>query len=695
MTYLRVESTAANLGELEAVRGSLVGGTATHVDAYVVPDDLWLLDLAGVEYEVLAEDYRDLRPGRGGGYHDNAGIEAELEGLAAQYPDLVRMVDVGESILGRPIVGVVITADVRRREPRPGFRLLGAHHGDEWSSMEVTLELAHVLVDEYGSAPDITALLDAREVWVVPVVNPDGLEAFERYNDAGTDLNRNYSYEWSQWEYASGPYEFSEPETMAIRALGTRRRFVHSLSLHSGAVLCNYLWNYTTQDSPDEALLLDICEIYEAATPTPDFWVTNGADWYVTRGDTNDWSYGVWGGQDHTLEVTLQKTPPAAEIPTYLDWHVDPSLGFLDEGLRLGVEGQITDAVTGMPLEARVTNQPDGWPVAADPDTGAYQRMLFAGNHQLLFEAPGYQPQTVLVQVPQGQTATVDVALAPLNGGVSLERAVPSVIDFDGPVVQVLLHGAALTGWATGVRLQRWDGDSVDLPVTEVGNDLLVEIDPGDLDPWYSREGLWWVTAEGPGGAAGLPRGIVVVGDGDPAFALSGVVTQPDAGGPGVHRVTVDGSELPRGADLLLFGPGGAVAWPDEVESESGSSFSALFDGGDLADGTWDVVLYGGAHYRALDDALHTQSGEFVAGDDDDAGDDDTAGDDDAGDDDTAGPAPGDDDDWSGTPSDDQASDGDVLLAGEACECSARGSAPPASAAFGLLILALAARRKG
>ena len=689
MMHIRVDDSDAALGELAALRASLVGGGRGYVDAYLVPDDLWQLHASGIEYEIIADDTRDEAPPTRDDYHDSLTVEEDLEALVADYPELARMVDVGDSVQGRPIVGVILGADVLARTARPSMRLLGAHHGDEWSSMEVSIEVAHALVEGYGADLEITALLDGCEVWVVPLLNPDGLESFQRYNANDVDLNRNYAYEWSMWEWASGDGPFSEPETDAVRAQGVRRSFSHAASYHSGAVLCNYLWNYTEVDSPDEGMLAYMCGVYEAATTAPDFYSTNGAAWYITHGDSNDWAYGVRGALEYTLELTADKAPPEEHIPGYVDWHLDASLLFLEEGARTGVAGQVVDADSGVPVEARLTSQPSGWPVYADPDTGAFHKLLFQGVYDLLVEAPGYEAATVSATVSDGALGTLDVALERQVPGVTLEQAIPSVLDLDGPAVQLRLVGSGLGGWAAAAHLHRWDADPLPLGVFTDGADLLVEVDPGDMEPEYSREGPWWIVVEGPGGEVALPRGLTVVGGGDPSFEIEGVTTVLDAGGPGIHRVSVQGDLLPRGADLLLVGPGGHVAWPVQVELEDSLLITALFDGAALPDGTWDVILAGGAHHRAVDDALFTEDGAFT--DEPPADDDDTTGDDDStGDDDTAA-----DDDSTGGADDDAMDDsGGVSLTGQGCECRAGAGAGSWSAVVFLAAAAVATRRR-
>jgi predicted deacylase len=67
------------------------------------------------------------------------------------------------------------------------------------------------------------ALRDGRpitgvDLWLIPVVNPDGLARDTRKNARGVDLNRNFPYRWARLHgsYYSGPRPASEPETRAL-----------------------------------------------------------------------------------------------------------------------------------------------------------------------------------------------------------------------------------------------------------------------------------------------------------------------------------------------------------------------------------------------------------------------------------------------------------------------------------------------
>lgn len=254
------------------------------------------LDQAGVAWSPVA-----IPPPLPLEYHSPTEMVRALDALVAAAPELVARVDLGQSHQGQPIVGLRISAT---DAPALNWRILGAHHGDEPPSAELALATAQALVAGYPDDPDIQARLSQDAVWVVPHVNPDGVAAGSRYNDATVDLNRNYGYLWSVTEYRSGSGAFSEPETRAIQALGGWTPFAAGLSMHAGEANLGWVWNHSTDPTPDAAVLEALAQSYADHCSWSGFWLTNGAEWYQTKGDTNDWSYGRWG------EAVCLETPP-------------------------------------------------------------------------------------------------------------------------------------------------------------------------------------------------------------------------------------------------------------------------------------------------------------------------------------------------------------------------------------------------
>lgn len=281
-----------------------------------------------------------------GGWITPEEVEAALDALEG--PHATR-VDLGQSLAGRPITGLRISAS---DAPLYALRVLGGHHGNEPISVVVALAVAERLAADPGLVP-----ADA-EVWIVPDVNPDGLAAHDRENALDVDLNRNYDYAWGD-ATNPGAAPFSEPETRAIRALTRARSWLGGLTLHAGASNIGWVWNYTTDErAPDEPLLAAIGETYAAGVTDPDFWSTNGADWYVTHGDTTDWSYGRWGIPEFTVEVSDDKAPD--DTDAVINAHADAILAWLTRPPDL-----LAEAVSSQTGEAVPVVSDTSWPSAS------------------------------------------------------------------------------------------------------------------------------------------------------------------------------------------------------------------------------------------------------------------------------------------------------------------------------------------
>ena len=111
---------------------------------------------------------------------------------------------IGHSVQHRPIALVHIAGD------GPRVLVVGCIHGNEPAGIAVVraLERSHSHLD----------------LWLVPVLNPDGVAADTRQNAHGVDLNRNFPSLWQRFgrpgsTYYSGTRPFSEPETRVARAL--------------------------------------------------------------------------------------------------------------------------------------------------------------------------------------------------------------------------------------------------------------------------------------------------------------------------------------------------------------------------------------------------------------------------------------------------------------------------------------------
>ena len=100
---------------------------------------------------------------------------------------------IGYSVDNRPIDAIVISDNVSAHETNePCLRMVGAYHGDEWASVEVVISTAWTLLGRYAEDESIQQLVNGHEIWLIPMLNPDGVLDFERRNRNGVDLNRNF-----------------------------------------------------------------------------------------------------------------------------------------------------------------------------------------------------------------------------------------------------------------------------------------------------------------------------------------------------------------------------------------------------------------------------------------------------------------------------------------------------------------------
>jgi N-acetylmuramoyl-L-alanine amidase len=150
-----------------------------------------------------------------------AGVVAAGAALHAAASSPTRIV-IGRSVDGRPIVAVRVGNPDSSRKAL----VVGNIHGDEPAGTDVT----HQILRRFRNS-------DGVDLWVVKTVNPDGLAAHTRRNAHGVDLNRNFSYRWTDGVsrssgYYPGPHPFSEPESRAVRQLARQLKPAVSIWFH-------------------------------------------------------------------------------------------------------------------------------------------------------------------------------------------------------------------------------------------------------------------------------------------------------------------------------------------------------------------------------------------------------------------------------------------------------------------------------
>jgi len=111
-------------------------------------------------------------------------LQARIDALVAEHPGELRVESLGESVQGRPIRLLTLGSG-----PRPVL-LWSQMHGDEPSATPALLDLADYLLDHRGER-EVDAVLRELTVLLVPMLNPDGSEVYQRENAMSIDINRD------------------------------------------------------------------------------------------------------------------------------------------------------------------------------------------------------------------------------------------------------------------------------------------------------------------------------------------------------------------------------------------------------------------------------------------------------------------------------------------------------------------------
>ena len=303
-----------------------------------------------------------------------------LHNLKENHSDIMSLTSVGRTYEGRDIWMVKLSDNVDVDEDEPGVLFMGAHHGNEKPSFEVLIFfIQHMvenyeernvdndndgqinedsidgldndddgLVDEDPSEDRVRNVIDNTQLFLIPMVNPDGVEANSRKNCApnygpfgfkkritsyGVNLNRNYGYDWylycvfpmkyhfliNSMDFSfnyRGPKPFSENETQAVKNFVMSHDISISLSYHSYSEIIFYPWMHTSKPAPDEDLFVSIGENMSQINK---YRLITGGDYIISRyggtlGTSENWLYGERRILSFTMELCKEFAPSDPDI---------------------------------------------------------------------------------------------------------------------------------------------------------------------------------------------------------------------------------------------------------------------------------------------------------------------------------------------------------------------------------------------
>ena len=278
-------------------------------------------------------------PPDAGLYHTYEEIQDELQQLQTNFPNIAKLVELGNSIENRNIMAIKISDNAALEENEPAILFIGGHHAREWISVDVPFLLGKYLLEQYASNTQVRNLVDNGEIWIIPLLNPDGhqysviKDRLWRKNrrdngdgSFGVDLNRNYSYQWggpgssgdSYSETYRGPYAFSEPETAVLQSFTSEQNFLAMISYHNYSQLVLFPWGYTNSPAPDISLLDQLAKtmaekIFNVHGKT--YIAEQSSNLYIVSGDATDWLYGETRAPSFTIELRPKSSIPGFILP--------------------------------------------------------------------------------------------------------------------------------------------------------------------------------------------------------------------------------------------------------------------------------------------------------------------------------------------------------------------------------------------
>lgn len=184
-----------------------------------------------------------------GGYYTYAEMEAKMDAVVAALPGFATKFSIGNSFQGRPIWCIKISDNVNLDEANEAEVLYsGLQHAREAIGGTSLIFFMQYLAENYASDSRVADLVNNREIYIIPCLNPDGYEYNRTTNPSGgglwrknrrlnsggsfgVDLNRNWGIDWANCAGATtscgsgtqtndtywGTAPFSEPETNALR----------------------------------------------------------------------------------------------------------------------------------------------------------------------------------------------------------------------------------------------------------------------------------------------------------------------------------------------------------------------------------------------------------------------------------------------------------------------------------------------
>ncbi|MEH7417715.1 M14 family zinc carboxypeptidase [Neobacillus drentensis] len=245
-------------------------------------------------------------------------LQQDLKKITKKYRKHIEIKSIGTSHMGKEIWGVKLG------KGRTNIVLVGAHHGREWLTSALLMNMLESYAEAYQEGKRIgfrsTDILNQVSIWFIPMLNPDGVNIQQRKlksfppkfqkqlllmnegsknlkrwkaNGVGVDLNRQYPAGWTSlneepsnpsYAFYKGEKPFESKEVIALTAFIEEIKPSLAVAYHTAGR--EIFWNYKNGKhlNRDFMLAKKVARLtgYKLAKPDPNAIGGGFTDWYIT-----------------------------------------------------------------------------------------------------------------------------------------------------------------------------------------------------------------------------------------------------------------------------------------------------------------------------------------------------------------------------------------------------------------------------
>jgi len=295
-----------------------------------------------------------MKLGTMGGFYKWEEVQQTLDALATQYGGrnlITQKFSIGKSFEGRELYAIKISDNADQDEQAQEKQVLytALTHAREPQGMMTLFYFMYYLLENYDTNSRVRSIVDNHEIYIVPVVNPDGycynqknypsgggMQRKNR-NGSGIDLNRNFG-PYDLWNYPNGGSStssysdtyrgtapFSEKETAALRDFTLTKNIRTALNYHTYSNLFIYPWGYKNEIAHPMFV-----------TMAKDMTKINGYSYgtaqgllYAVRGDSDSWFFQEPKVYAVTIEIGSSSDgfwPSSSRIFTLAEQNLEANL---------------------------------------------------------------------------------------------------------------------------------------------------------------------------------------------------------------------------------------------------------------------------------------------------------------------------------------------------------------------------------